>query len=295
MDSIDGPDGLVTGNLPVFPIDGDSTCEAPHAQGDLPVDSAVATDFQGTIATSGTTIPADPERNPSCEPPAAEVETPNPDIEPNLGDGQPPAVMKSESWFGCALPPIASGRSFPPLAKGGPGGVVAAPPVTRPSSAPGSLMSEAPRHPPSPPLRKGGKAIASQMGQCRQSSPPLREGGKGIGSQTSNTSYLVWRRCNRHDHLQPNPCRNLPGNHLQSCSTRWRRAASKRRLSRRLPAAKPRQRPAMRCPARPPRSPPAPRCQEPARSPQAAHLGVRAAWSLAPSGPACVPRILQPC
>src|SRR5271157_2641447 len=73
----------------------------------------------------------------------------------------------------CAFIPI-SLRPFPPLAKGGLGGVVPARPVTRSSHAlslsPFASLSRGeknrsrfprrPHHPPLPPLRKGGKGIA---------------------------------------------------------------------------------------------------------------------------------------
>jgi len=70
-----------------------------------------------------------------------------------------PGLMKSWSFATRAFPRI-SVRRFPPLAKGGLGGVIAAPPVTRPSHALCFWMSEAPAPPPWPPLRKGGKGFA---------------------------------------------------------------------------------------------------------------------------------------
>jgi len=69
-----------------------------------------------------------------------------------------PGLMKSWSFATRAFPRILL-RRFPPLAKGGSGGVVVAPPVTRPSRALCFWMSEAPAPPPLPPLRKGGKGF----------------------------------------------------------------------------------------------------------------------------------------
>src|SRR5208283_5384079 len=82
-------------------------------------------------------------------------------------------LVKSWSCTSCAFIPI-SLRPFPPLAKGGLGGVVPARPVTRSSHAlslsPFASLSRGeknrsrfprlPHHPPLPPLRKGGKGIA---------------------------------------------------------------------------------------------------------------------------------------